>query len=52
MEKAAVAKRSWLRNFLMHGFHALVTLVAGHAVKDTQCGFKVGWGWWQLWVLW
>eukprot|EP00879_Flechtneria_rotunda_P017164 GHRR01017976.1.p1 GENE.GHRR01017976.1~~GHRR01017976.1.p1 ORF type:complete len:301 (+),score=93.61 GHRR01017976.1:235-1137(+) len=41
LEKAAVAKRTWLRNFLMHGFHVLVTFVAGHAVHDTQCGFKM-----------
>jgi dolichyl-phosphate beta-glucosyltransferase len=41
MERSAVAQRSALRNFLMHGFHALVTLVAGHAVRDTQCGFKM-----------
>jgi len=41
LEKSAVAKRTWLRNFLMHGFHMLVTFVAGHAVKDTQCGFKM-----------
>lgn len=37
----AVAQRHWFRNFLMHGFHFLVTLVAGPGVKDTQCGFKV-----------
>jgi dolichyl-phosphate beta-glucosyltransferase len=37
----AVAKRHWLRNFMMHGFHFLVLLVAGPGVKDTQCGFKV-----------
>lgn len=36
-----VAQRHWFRNFLMHGFHFLVTLVAGPGVKDTQCGFKV-----------
>jgi len=24
----------------MRGFHLLVVLVAGSAVKDTQCGFK------------
>ncbi len=42
LANAALAKRSRLRNFLMHGFHALVTFVAGHAVADTQCGFKVG----------
>eukprot|EP00878_Enallax_costatus_P019349 GHUV01020412.1.p1 GENE.GHUV01020412.1~~GHUV01020412.1.p1 ORF type:complete len:306 (+),score=94.75 GHUV01020412.1:1639-2556(+) len=41
LEKAAVAERSALRNFLMHGFHFLVTFVAGHAVADTQCGFKM-----------
>lgn len=37
----AVAQRHWFRNFLMHGFHFLVTLVAGPGVKDTQCGYKV-----------
>jgi len=31
---------SWYRNALMRGFHLLVVLVAGSAVKDTQCGFK------------
>lgn len=41
LEKAAIAERSALRNFLMHGFHFLVTFVAGHAVADTQCGFKL-----------
>lgn len=41
LEQEAVAQRSKLRNFLMHGFHMLVTFVAGGAVKDTQCGFKV-----------
>ena len=41
MEQAAVAKRHPLRNFLMHGFHMLVVFVAGSAVKDTQCGFKM-----------
>lgn len=37
----AVAQRHWFRNLLMHGFHFLVTLVAGPGVKDTQCGYKV-----------
>lgn len=41
LEQAAVAKRHPLRNFLMHGFHMLVVFVAGSAVKDTQCGFKM-----------
>ena len=37
----AMAKRSWKRNILTRGFHLLVMLVIGGAVKDTQCGFKV-----------
>lgn len=41
LEEAAIAKRHWFRNFLMRGFHLLVLLVAGGAVRDTQCGFKV-----------
>jgi dolichyl-phosphate beta-glucosyltransferase len=41
LEQAALAQRSRLRNFLMHGFHMLVVAVAGSAVKDTQCGFKM-----------
>ena len=41
LEAEAIAQRSWHRNFLMHGFHFVVLLVAGGAVKDTQCGFKV-----------
>lgn len=41
LQEAALAKRTWVRNILMHGFHALVTLVVGNAIRDTQCGFKV-----------
>jgi hypothetical protein len=41
LEKDAIAKRTAFRNFLMHGFHLLVVAVAGTAVRDTQCGFKV-----------
>lgn len=41
LEKDAIAKRTAARNFLMHGFHLLVVAVAGPAVRDTQCGFKV-----------
>lgn len=41
MQAAATAQRSWYRNILMHGFHALVVLVIGNAVRDTQCGFKL-----------
>lgn len=38
----AVATRSKLRNFLMRGFHVVVSVVGGvHGVRDTQCGFKL-----------
>ncbi len=36
-----MAKRSAVRNFLMHGFHLLVLMVVGNQIRDTQCGFKV-----------
>ncbi|KAL6055005.1 dolichyl-phosphate beta-glucosyltransferase [Balamuthia mandrillaris] len=36
----AVAKRSPLRNLLMHGFHMFV-LMCVRGIKDTQCGFKL-----------
>lgn len=36
-----MAKRSAVRNFLMHGFHLLVMVVVGNQIRDTQCGFKV-----------
>lgn len=42
LQDAATAKRSAVRNFLMHGFHLLVMMVVGHQIRDTQCGFKVG----------
>lgn len=41
LQNAAMAKRTALRNVLMHGFHALVTLVIGNSIRDTQCGFKL-----------
>lgn len=41
LQEAALAKRTWTRNVLMHGFHALVTVVVGGAIRDTQCGFKL-----------
>ena len=41
LEADALARRHWFRNFLMRGFHLLVMFVAGGAVRDTQCGFKV-----------
>ncbi|CCE63358.1 hypothetical protein TPHA_0E02660 [Tetrapisispora phaffii CBS 4417] len=37
----AVVKRSFLRNTLMYGFHALVYLFGIRSIKDTQCGFKL-----------
>lgn len=41
LQNEAMAKRTAIRNVLMHGFHALVTLVVGNTIRDTQCGFKV-----------
>eukprot|EP01002_Notosolenus_urceolatus_P004831 NODE_2281_length_1159_cov_8.631532_g1891_i0.p1 GENE.NODE_2281_length_1159_cov_8.631532_g1891_i0~~NODE_2281_length_1159_cov_8.631532_g1891_i0.p1 ORF type:complete len:332 (+),score=57.34 NODE_2281_length_1159_cov_8.631532_g1891_i0:106-1101(+) len=45
--KDAVAERSILRTFLMHGFHFLVTFTYSFVlwkicpIHDTQCGFKL-----------
>jgi len=36
-----VAKRSFLRNILMYGFHLFVQLLCVKGIKDTQCGFKL-----------
>jgi dolichyl-phosphate beta-glucosyltransferase len=41
LQAAALVKRKWYRNVLTHGFHLLVALAIGGAVKDTQCGFKL-----------
>mmetsp|Transcript_17416 Transcript_17416/g.52219 ORF Transcript_17416/g.52219 Transcript_17416/m.52219 type:complete len:286 (-) Transcript_17416:2846-3703(-) len=41
LQQQAENRRHWLRNYLMHGFHLLVTMVVGGAIRDTQCGFKV-----------
>jgi dolichyl-phosphate beta-glucosyltransferase len=41
LQNDAMAKRTAVRNVLMHGFHALVTLVVGNQIRDTQCGFKL-----------
>jgi dolichyl-phosphate beta-glucosyltransferase len=41
LQESAMAKRTAVRNILMHGFHALVTLVVGNKIRDTQCGFKL-----------
>ena len=40
MQDEATATRTFLRNFLMHGFHLLCMLVVGPRIRDTQCGFK------------
>ncbi|KAL1919947.1 uncharacterized protein VTP21DRAFT_1879 [Calcarisporiella thermophila] len=37
----AVVKRSFIRNFLMRGFHMLVYLLGVRGIEDTQCGFKL-----------
>lgn len=37
----AVVKRSFVRNFLMHSFHALLKTVGVREIGDTQCGFKL-----------
>jgi len=41
LQTEAIAKRSALRNFLMHGFHMLVSVLGVRGIKDTQCGFKL-----------
>ncbi|KAF4531560.1 hypothetical protein B566_EDAN013563 [Ephemera danica] len=41
LEQEAIASRSYVRTFLMHGFHFLVWLLAVRGVRDTQCGFKL-----------
>ncbi|ORZ21232.1 nucleotide-diphospho-sugar transferase, partial [Absidia repens] len=37
----AVVKRSFIRNFLMRGFHTLVYTLGIRGIEDTQCGFKL-----------
>ncbi|KAI7865718.1 nucleotide-diphospho-sugar transferase [Spinellus fusiger] len=37
----AVVKRSFIRNFLMRGFHTMVYVLGIRGIKDTQCGFKL-----------
>ncbi|CAO3630301.1 unnamed protein product [Cunninghamella blakesleeana] len=37
----AVVKRSFVRNFLMRGFHTLVYTLGIRGIEDTQCGFKL-----------
>lgn len=41
LEKAAVAKRNGVRNFLMHGFHMLVMFVAGGKVRQQPGGTRL-----------
>ncbi|XP_065845878.1 dolichyl-phosphate beta-glucosyltransferase-like isoform X2 [Oscarella lobularis] len=41
LQDDAVAERTFLRNFLMYGFHFLVWFLCVRGVKDTQCGFKL-----------
>lgn len=41
LQETTAAKRTALRNFLMHGFHLLVMAVVGAHIRDTQCGFKL-----------
>ncbi|RUO96817.1 nucleotide-diphospho-sugar transferase [Jimgerdemannia flammicorona] len=37
----AVVKRSFIRNFLMRGFHTTLLLLGISGIADTQCGFKL-----------
>ncbi|KAJ3055571.1 dolichyl-phosphate beta-glucosyltransferase [Rhizophlyctis rosea] len=37
----AVVKRSFVRNFLMYGFHTILYILGISSIKDTQCGFKM-----------
>lgn len=41
LEEQAIAKRSLVRNLLMHGFHLIVSTLCIKSVRDTQCGFKL-----------
>jgi len=41
VETEVVVKRSFIRNFLMYGFHMTVYLFGVRNIKDTQCGFKL-----------
>ncbi|KAJ3392669.1 dolichyl-phosphate beta-glucosyltransferase [Entophlyctis sp. JEL0112] len=41
VKSEAVVKRSFVRNFLMHGFHTFLLVLGIAEIKDTQCGFKM-----------
>ncbi|EGF79205.1 hypothetical protein BATDEDRAFT_4560, partial [Batrachochytrium dendrobatidis JAM81] len=41
VDSESVVKRSFIRNFLMRGFHLVVYILGIQSIKDTQCGFKL-----------
>jgi dolichyl-phosphate beta-glucosyltransferase len=41
LEEESIAKRTFVRTLLMHGFHMFVSVFVTDQVKDTQCGFKL-----------
>ncbi|KAK9473752.1 nucleotide-diphospho-sugar transferase [Dipodascopsis tothii] len=41
LKTEAVVKRSYVRNFMMHGFHSFLYVFGIRSVRDTQCGFKL-----------
>ncbi|OQR87398.1 dolichyl-phosphate beta-glucosyltransferase, partial [Thraustotheca clavata] len=41
LESEAIATRHPLRNFLMYGFHLIVSMLCVNSIHDTQCGFKL-----------
>jgi dolichyl-phosphate beta-glucosyltransferase len=41
LQSEAIAKRTFFRNLLMHGFHLMVNVLGVRGIKDTQCGFKL-----------
>merc|ERR1719476_249973 len=41
LKDEALAKRSFIRNILMVGFHFVVWCLVGGPIHDTQCGFKM-----------
>ncbi|KAJ3130368.1 dolichyl-phosphate beta-glucosyltransferase [Nowakowskiella sp. JEL0407] len=41
VKSEAVVKRSFIRNFVMHGFHTILYILGIGSIRDTQCGFKL-----------
>lgn len=41
MTTDVVVKRSFIRNFMMHGLHSLLYVFGIRKIRDTQCGFKL-----------